>query len=64
MKKTSKKNNKNSEEEILKFVFEFKEGDKNILLKRKLLNNTLSYLSEVFEKIDNKEIDSKEIVYE
>jgi hypothetical protein len=64
MKKTSKKNNKNSEEEILKFVFEFEEGDKNILLKRKLLNNTLSYLSEVFEKIDNKEIDSKEIVYE
>lgn len=59
MKKTSKKNNENSEEEVLKFVFEFNEEDKNILIKRKLISDTLNYLNEVFEKID-----SKEIVYE
>jgi hypothetical protein len=56
MKKTSKKNNKSSEEEILKFVFEFEESDENILIKRKLISDTLNYLNEVFEKIDNKEI--------
>jgi hypothetical protein len=56
MNKTSKKNNKDSQEEIFKFVFEFDEGDKNVLIKRKLLSDTLNYLNEVFEKIDNKEI--------
>jgi len=59
MKKASKKNNKGFEEEVLKFVFEFNEEDKNILIKRKLISDTLNYLNEVFEKID-----SKEIVYE
>jgi hypothetical protein len=56
MNKTSKKNNKDSQEEIFKFVFEFDEGDENVLIKRKLLSDTLNYLNEVFEKIDNKEI--------
>jgi|LakMenE18May11ns_1017448.scaffolds.fasta_scaffold9940614_2 hypothetical protein len=56
MNKTSKKNNKDSQEEIFKFVFEFDEEDKNVLIKRKLLSDTLNYLNEVFEKIDNKEI--------
>jgi hypothetical protein len=56
MNKTSKKNNKDSQEQIFKFVFEFDEGDENVLIKRKLLSDTLNYLNEVFEKIDNKEI--------